>query len=294
MINGLLIINHYMKSAKFDDLYNMFMKSALDNNINLSVKTNREISVIIEKANDLNKFFENKIDFILFWDKDILLARQLENKGYKVYNSSEAIRICDDKALTYIELDKYNIPMPKTLISPFTYDDRYNEYNNGYAKDVIDTLELPLIAKARYGSFGAQVHKIDTLEELKDIIEQYPAGALIFQEYIKTSHGRDVRIQVVGDKVVTSMYRYSDTDFRANITNGGKMKEHTPSKEECMLALNTAKALELDFAGIDLLYGEDNKMLVCEVNSNAHFRNLYDLTNINVADEILKYILYCI
>jgi glutathione synthase/RimK-type ligase-like ATP-grasp enzyme len=134
-------------------------------------------------------------------------------------------------------------------------------------------------------------YKIDTLEELKDIIEQYPAGALIFQEYIKTSHGRDVRIQVVGDKVVTSMYRYSDTDFRANITNGGKMKEHKPSKEECMLALNTAKALELDFAGIDLLYGEDNKMLVCEVNSNAHLAGIIECTGVDVADEIVSWVL---
>ena len=60
MINGLLIVNHYMHNAKFDDLYNMFMESALDNNINLSVKTNREISAII------NTTFlrDEKIDFI--------------------------------------------------------------------------------------------------------------------------------------------------------------------------------------------------------------------------------------
>ncbi|MBE5935515.1 MAG: RimK family alpha-L-glutamate ligase [Lachnospiraceae bacterium] len=337
MINGILVINHYLRSNKFDDLYNMFKTSAYNNNINLSVKTNREILLDIESStslaenslyttdtlsindallthdisnkhiiteqtsNDRDNIFNNNyndkdninnnISFILFWDKDVLLARYLESKGYRVFNSSEAIRICDDKALTHIELSNSNIPMPRTIVSPFTYDIQYNQHHNGFLEDVANKLGFPMVVKARQGSFGAQVHIANNQNELQEVTELYNAGNVIYQEYIKTSHGKDIRLQVVGDKVVCAMYRYSDSDFRANISNGGHMKEYIPSKEECDLAVKASMALGLDFAGVDLLFGDNDTRLVCEVNSNAHFRNIYDLTGVDVADCITKYIL---
>ena len=75
------------------------------------------------------------------------------------------------------------------------------------------------------------------------------------------------------------------------------MKCYTPSEEECNLALLTAKALGLDFAGIDLLFsgsgknGADEADIVCEVNSNAHFKNIHTCTGVNVAEKIIEYIL---
>ena len=69
------------------------------------------------------------------------------------------------------------------------------------------------------------------------------------KKYIKESSGFDVRLQVVGDEVVAAMYRYTDDgDFRANITHGGKMRKYEPDAAEIKLAVNTVKALELDFA----------------------------------------------
>ena len=230
----------------------------------------------------------SNIDFVLFWDKDVLLAKYLENKGIRVFNCSEAIRICDDKALTHVELSKYDINMPRTIVQPFTFDNEYK--SDGYINDIINELFFPIVVKSRVGSFGAGVYLVNNELELRKIINTFPPNSLIFQEFISSSKGRDIRLQVVGNEVVCSMYRYSDIDFRANITNGGKMKEYNPSDEEKELALKVSRCLNLDFAGIDILLDKDNKPLLCEVNSNAHFVNLYNLTKVNTADYIMKYI----
>lgn len=98
----------------------------------------------------------------------------------------------------------------------------------------------------------------------------------------------------MGDKAVAAMYRFSENgDFRANITNGGSMRAYQPAPEECALAVRAVKALGLDFAGVDLLFGnggQDCADIVCEVNSNAHFKNMYDCTGVNAAECIMGYI----
>ena len=54
--------------------------------------------------------------------------------------------------------------------------------------------------------------------------------------------------------------------------------------------MRSTKAIGLDFAGVDILFGEQEEPIVCEVNSNAHFKNIYDCTGVNTADYILEYI----
>ena len=89
--------------------------------------------------------------------------------------------------------------------------------------------------------------------------------------------------------MVAAMRRYSDNDFRANITNGGHMEGYEPEETACLLAVRACQAAGCDFAGVDLLFTE-NGFLVCEVNSNAHFKNLYDCTGTDTADYIMEYI----
>ena len=98
----------------------------------------------------------------------------------------------------------------------------------------------------------------------------------------------------MGNEVVAAMYRYSDSGaFQSNITYGGKMKKYKPSDRECELALRATKAIGLDFAGVDLLFADGDKEdanVVCEVNSNAHFKNIFDCTGVNVAEQIMQYV----
>ena len=86
------------------------------------------------------------------------------------------------------------------------------------------------------------------------------------------------------------MMRVSEVDFRANITNGGKAVSYTPSKEEQELALKCSKLLDLDFSGVDLLFGEDGPIL-CEINGNPHFKSIFECTGIDVSVAMIEYII---
>ena len=112
----------------------------------------------------------------------------------------------------------------------------------------------------------------------------------IMQEFIEHSKGRDIRVNVVGNQVIASMQRKSEHDFRANMTAGGTAFPYTPTKAESDLAIRCSTLLGADFAGVDLLFGEDGPLL-CEVNSNSHLLNIYECTGINIADSMFDYVM---
>ncbi len=281
-MTGWLIVNGFLNSSKFNEIYS-WLKTAFENRGHtIDVYTNSELSNIYE--------IEVKPDFVLFWDKDIPLAKRLEKMGLKLFNSSSAIENCDNKALTYIAL-LGEVDMPETIIAPMTY--RNIGYNNkDFVKNAVVRLGLPLIIKECYGSFGQQVYMANSLEEAVDIVEN-TVEPLIFQKFIAESRGRDIRINMVGDMAVASMLRYNNNDFRANITNGGNMESYTPNSVEIDIAKRACRALGLDFGGVDILFSEKGP-LVCEVNSNAHFKNIYDCTGVNVAEYIAEYVEKCL
>lgn len=279
-----LIVNKFLYTEKFRELYAMFSEAAKEQGIELELKTNdRLLPVLGEKET-----FED-VSFVLFWDKDIRLARALESRGLLVANSAFGIEACDDKSLTHLYLEKAGIPMPRTILAPMTYANiGYTDFE--FLSQAGRKLGFPMVVKECFGSFGQQVYLVQNEKELDLLVKSLAGKPFLMQEFIKSSFGRDVRIQVVGDKAVAAMYRYSENgDFRANITNGGKMKAYEPSLEEKELAVRACRALKLDFAGVDILFGETGA-IVCEVNSNAHFKNIYDCTGVNTAEHIIKYL----
>ena len=285
---GWLVVNEFLQSNKFNEIHAWLLEASKKQQIDLELKTNAELLI------DISSKWETKsnqeVDFVLFWDKDVRLAYYLEQRGYRVFNSSKAIALCDDKSLTHLKLMKEGIPMPRTIIAPMTFD-TIGYTKLGFLSEVEYRLGFPLVIKECFGSFGQQVYLAKNHEELKEKVLQLGTKPILFQEFIKSSFGKDLRLQVVGNKVITSIYRYSEHgDFRANLSIGGKMKAYVPSKEQCDLALRCCDILGLDFAGIDLLFGENEKPIVCEVNSNAHFKNIFDCTGVNAADAIITHI----
>ena len=292
-MKGWLVTNAFLHTHKFTEIHLWLTEAAKKLGVDLIVKTNAEILVQLDQdftGTKYKKSAENP-DFILFWDKDTRLAQYLEMKGLPVFNSSKGIALCDDKSQTHLYLQEAGIPMPKTMIAPMTFSNI--GYNNlDFLDQVEKELNWPIIIKECFGSFGQQVYLAHNRQELKDTVLNIGAKPMLFQEFIHSSKGKDLRLQVVGSQVVAAMYRYSDNDdFRANITGGGKMKPYEPTQKQIDLAVESCKILGLDFAGVDILFGKDKEPVVCEVNSNAHFKNIYDCTGVNVADSILAYII---
>ncbi|MBQ7867154.1 MAG: RimK family alpha-L-glutamate ligase [Clostridia bacterium] len=285
MFKGLMVVNAFLRTTKFDDIYHTLLEAARPEGILLDVMTNAELSPVVDSF----LFDPALYDFVLFWDKDVQLAMQLEQRGLRVFNSAQSILRCDDKALTYLTLKQAGLPMPRTILAPKTFT------NIGYPQlsfldDVAKQLGWPVVVKECFGSFGQQVYLCRTMDELQQTVADHAGTPLLFQQLISESFGHDVRVNVVGGKVVASMHRRStDGDFRSNLTRGGAMEPWTATPEQAGVAIRAVEALGLDFAGVDVLFGKDGP-LICEVNSNAHFKTTLECTGVNMAAEIMKYI----
>ena len=265
-MTGFLVVNAYLKGEKFDTLHKHLVNCAESMGILLKIKNNEDML-----------FCDETPDFVLFWDKDVNLAKTLEGKGIPVFNPSEAIALCDDKAKTYLALDGI-VKQPETIIAPLSFFDAdYSEF----VKKAAEKLGLPLVFKECCGSFGEQVFLCESVNEVLSRVSGKP---FLLQEFIAESKGEDVRLEIVGGKCVAAMKRQNKNDFRSNITNGATAVPYTPTDNEIALAQKACDTLGLTFGGVDILRGG----YVCEVNSNAHIINLLEVTKIDVAKDIFS------
>lgn len=291
---GWLIYNGGLNTPKYRDLNKLYVDAAADLGIYLEPVANHEVYCLLQSEGPSIDTTPNrrKPAFILFLDKDIRLARQLELLGFRLFNRQEVIANCDDKILTFQCLAGKGIKMPKTLISPLFFPGTGSDEVMPHATDWIEKeFGYPLIIKEAFGSFGAQVYLIENREALIQKQQALRYIPHLYQEFIASSKGQDIRIYVVGNKVVASMHRFSDTDFRANVSSGAHMAPYTPSPEFEEAAIKATQLLNADFTGVDLLFGPDGEPILCEVNSNAHIKNILDCTGVNVATHIFKHIL---
>ena len=283
-MKGYFVFNKYLETDKFKCLKNAFSDEVKELGIDIE---------FISNSNALQLNYDNKLDikdFILFWDKDVKLAKILEDRGHRVINSSNAISLCDDKSKTYITLLKNNIRQPMTIISPLIFYGTL-DLDIEFIDFSIVKLGFPMIVKECFGSFGEQVYLVNSKEELISLIKNLGTKPFILQEFIKTSYGKDIRVEVVGNEVVATVFRQNDqNDFRANITNGAKAIKYTPNSKQIDIALKACKCLGLDFGGVDILFGENDEPILCEVNSNAYPLNVQKITGVNIIKLTLEYI----
>lgn len=282
-MQGWLIINSFMDQDKFINLYQMLSLAFKNRQVSLEIKRAQDISL------EVNKEIKQKPDFAIFWDKDIYLAERLEKQGIRLFNTARAVELCDNKVLMYQELASNGVRIPRTFIAPKTFEG-LNYKNRDFIEGVIKEIGFPLVVKEAYGSFGEQVYLANDIDELNSIIDKIGYKDFLMQEYIEESRGKDVRINVVGNHAIVSMLRVNKEDFRSNISSGGYGEKYEPNQEFVDLAVSACKALNLDFAGVDVMFAKDGP-IICEVNSNPQFASTLKYTGINLADYIADYIL---
>lgn len=285
---GWVIYNkNFKNNKKFIEHIDWFIETAKYFNIILEAKSNTEVLFILSDSVELKQGLENRPNFVLFFDKDIRLAQLLEILGIKVFNNSKAIEICDDKTLTQIVLSKNGIKTPKTIICPKSFFG-FKKEDLSFLDEVALQLSYPLVLKESFGSFGKEVYLINDKDELFSKTLNLSKKSILFQEYIKESHGTDLRIYIVAGEFVGAIKRTNVKDFRATFS-GGTMSSYTPTHQEVEIAKKACLAIGLDFAGVDVLFGKYGPV-ICEVNSNAHMKNFYNVTGIDVVKKIFEHI----
>lgn len=284
-MKGWLIYNHSLHTDKFQEVHKLYQLACGRYGVKLIEIANDQLlfSLINGEVTLLNQ--EPFPDFVVFLDKDIYLAKKLEEMGIKVFNSSESIRVCDNKIETMDLLNKAGIPIPNTVVAPLAFA---QSGDMSYEEQIVKTLGLPCVIKEAYGSFGEQVYLARSLEEVKQISQSIGNKPYLYQEFIGTSEGRDLRVYVAFGEVVFGVKRRNTKDFRANVTNGGTMEAYPVNEAIEQLAIQASATLGTDFAGVDILFGPGDTPIVCEVNSNAHIKNALEVSGVNFAEHIIK------
>jgi RimK family alpha-L-glutamate ligase len=280
-INGVIVTNIGQKASKYKAQTDDFLqKSTLIANLSLKEVSNPHV---------LSYVATHKVDFILFWDKDIFLARTLESLGYKVFNNPETIYLCDDKALTAYALTKEGVTQPNYFVFPLHFYGNIFDYYDLY-KDELLKLGFPLVIKERFGSFGEQVYLAKDEDSLKDIIKEHGTKPLLGQAFISEGSGSDYRLNVVGEEVLLSVKRTNTDDFRSNINQGGNAKEVEVAPLMKQTAILATKAVHGHFAGVDIML-KDGIPHVLEVNSNMRTIAVNKVSNVDLTLKILEYII---
>ncbi|MBR6718814.1 MAG: RimK family alpha-L-glutamate ligase [Oscillospiraceae bacterium] len=284
--NGWLIVNSYYNPAKFNSLYRVLEESAEKAGLHFSRWTSEARPTVVGAAAR-----EPKPSFVLFWDKDIQLAKAMELSGLRLFNSAGSIALADDKMETALKLAAAGIPIPDTIPAPTCFPGCRR--NPASAENAARILGWPLVIKENKGSFGAQVYLAHNKDEAAKILAHIGEHDCLFQRFIRDSSGKDLRVTVVGGKAICAMERHSASkqEFRSNIGAGGTADARSISPLEEKLAVDAANALGLDFAGVDILIGKDEtERYVCEVNSNPQLQSTIDTCGINPATNIMWHI----
>lgn len=223
------------------------------------------------------------------------VLRHFENNvGVYCTASGDGIIEASRKFITHQKISSKGVRTPKTVLfsSPKDFKfltDLVGGVGNGNS----------VVCKTSVGgSQGVGTMILETPLAASTMLETFSKKKipLILQEFIETadkdSEKFDTRFIVVGDKVVCAMKRYSlKGDFRSNYSKSKSALSYTPTKEQIRLAVESSKALRLDFAGVDIAVNvKDQKDYVIEVNSNPG-TGIIGICNYNFFDDLVKLVI---
>jgi ribosomal protein S6--L-glutamate ligase len=211
------------------------------------------------------------------------VIRHFEAKNAFTTLSSESLLISRDKLSCLQRLAQLGVPVPRTAVT-----------NNQFSiRHMLATVsEPPYVIKLLHGTQGLGVILSESVSNAESILEAFmkTEDSALVQRFIPETKGADLRVFVVGDKVVGTMKRQAqDGEFRSNLHRGGTstMVKLTNAEEEA--ALNSVKALNVPVAGVDILQSKFGP-LVIEVNVSPGLEGIEGTTGYDIAGAIIKYV----
>lgn len=282
------------KDGDFNYASKRLLEEAAKNDIEITFIAQEDCEILVTSRKEERLFYKGEEADLpdVFWSRkgalttyfELALLRHMEREqSVFVLNHSEAVEAAKDKLFTFQLLAEKSIPIPKTLLAKFPLD--FNVIENQFT--------YPFVLKKISGTQGKGVFLIKNREQLEEYQEllsgKEQLDNFIIQQYVKTSHGKDIRVFVVGGRAVGAMQRSANKGFKANYSAGGSVQKFALTPELEWLSIEAANTLGLDVAGVDLLFGESG-FEICEVNSNPGFHGFEEATEINIPQQIFDFL----
>lgn len=213
---------------------------------------------------------------------DILHA--LEMLGVRVYNSGRAIERTVDKAMTSFLLKMHGVATPNTWVCESRHQ----------AADILQAqlLIAPMVLKPVFGSQGEGVRLLKQGDMLPVPMERHVDGVYYLQSYVDSGEGawHDYRVFIIAGKSVATMVRHGNS-WVNNVALGGRCEHVADAGEVAQLAELAAKAVRIDYCGVDVIRDTTGKLYVLEINSIPAWRGLQSVSAIDIAQALVDNLL---
>lgn len=208
------------------------------------------------------------------------LLHRLERLGLLIINPPLAIERAVDKYNSLTLFHENGLPVPRTAVTE-SHDEAIKCFHE---------LGGDVVVKPLFGSRGVGAARINDPDIAARVFRtiSFHHGVLYLQQFVKHG-GSDIRAFVIGNRVVAAMRRVS-TNWKTNVSLGAKPVPLNLSEEMEKLAIKAAKIIGCKVTGVDLIEGPEGPLII-ELNSQPGWRGLQSVTKINIADEIINYIL---
>ena len=208
------------------------------------------------------------------------LLHKLERLGLLIINPPLAIERAVDKYNSLTLFHENGLPVPRTAVTE-SHDE---------ALECFHELGGDVVVKPLFGSRGVGATRISDPDIAARIFRtiSFHHGVLYLQQFVNHG-GSDIRAFVIGDHVVAAMRRISP-NWKTNFSLGAKPVSLNLSEELKNLAVKAAEIIGCKVTGVDIIEGPDGPVII-ELNSQPGWRGLQSVTKINIADEIISYIL---
>ncbi len=212
----------------------------------------------------------------------LAVVRQFDMMGIPVLNTAVAIARSRDKLRSMQLLTRKDIDVPKTVCarSPDSVE-RALQFIGG----------PPAIVKLQQGAQGIGTMIAETPAAVTSLLETLWAMGqdIILQEYIAESKGRDYRAIVVGGRLIAAMRRQAKQgEFRSNLHRGGAGVAVDLPDHYRKTAIDAARVMGLEVAGVDMLEGRDGPKIL-EINSSPGLEGIERTSGVDVAAAIIAH-----
>jgi [lysine-biosynthesis-protein LysW]--L-2-aminoadipate ligase len=229
--------------------------------------------------------FDVVLDRAMEFTRGLYALQILGSWKIPTVNPGQVVATCGDKLLTTAVLAQANIPSPQTKIA-FTPES---------ALEAIESLGYPVVIKPVIGSWGRLVAKINDREaaeallEHKSILGHFLHEIFYIQEYI-SKPGRDIRVIVIGDEIITAIYRTSE-HWVTNTARGAKASPCPVDNALKSIVLDAARAVGGGILAVDVIEDAARGYLINEINPTPEFRGSETATHADIPNKIIDYVL---
>ncbi len=230
------------------------------------------------------RLFDAVLERSISYNSGLYALRILNAFGVPTVNTATVAEICGDKLTTSAMLARANVPQPRNMVA----------FSPESALEAIEAFGYPVVLKPVVGSWGRLLAKINDRDAAEAVLEHKATlgsvqhSVFYIQEFIQKP-GRDIRAIVVGDRVLTAIYRKSE-HWITNTARGGEGELCPITPEIEALCLNAAAAVGGGVLAVDLVEHPDKGMVVNEINHTMEFHTAQPISGIDIANEIVSHV----